>query len=118
MGLDEALARQVAAQLTERDALGTPARDELRISETVMAHPIQATVVSALTFAVGAVIPLLVALLAPTGQISLVVAGTTIIALAALGGLGASAGGAGILKGTARGTFWVLWQWLPPPASE
>ena len=93
-------------QLTERDALSAHARDELGISETVMAHPIQAAVVSALTFAVGAVIPLFVALLAPTGQISLVVAGTTLIALAVLGGMGASAGGAGILKGAVRVTFW------------
>ena len=92
-------------QLTERDALGAHARDELGIAETVMAHPIQAAVVSALTFAVGAAIPLLVALLAPTRQISLVVAGTTLIALAVLGWLGASAGGAGILKGAARVTF-------------
>lgn len=103
-GLDESLARQVAVQLTARDPLGAHARDELSISETVMAHPIQAAVVSALMFAVGAVVPLLVALLLPTMQIS-VVAGTTLIALAILGGLGASAGGAGILKGAVRVTF-------------
>ncbi len=71
-----------------------------------MAHPIQAALVSALTFAVGAVIPLLVALIVPIGHLSLVVAGTTLIALAALGGLGASVGGAGILKAAARVTFW------------
>ena len=105
-GLDEALARQVAVQLTERDALGAHARDELGISETVTAHPIQAAVVSALTFAVGAAVPLIVALLAPAAQIGLVVAGTTLVALAVLGGLGASAGGAGILKGAVRVTFW------------
>ena len=105
-GLDATLARQVAVQLTERDALGAHARDELGISETVTAHPIQAAVVSALTFAVGAAVPLIVALLAPTAQIGLVVAGTTLVALAVLGGLGASAGGAGILKGAVRVTFW------------
>ena len=105
-GLDEALARQVAVQLTGRDALAAHARDELGISETVMAHPIQAALVSALTFAVGAVIPLLIALVAPAGRIGLVVAATTLIALAVLGGLGASAGGAGLLKGAARVTFW------------
>jgi vacuolar iron transporter family protein len=105
-GLDETLARQVAAQLTERDALGAHARDELGISETVTAHPIQAAVVSALTFAVGAAVPLIVVLLAPSAQIGLVVAGTTLVALAVLGGLGASAGGAGILKGAVRVTFW------------
>ena len=93
-------------QLTERDALGAHARDELGISETVMAHPVQAAVVSALTFAVGAVIPLLLALLTPTGQITAIVAVTTLIALAVLGGLGASAGGAGLLKGAVRVTFW------------
>jgi VIT1/CCC1 family predicted Fe2+/Mn2+ transporter len=105
-GLDEGLARQVAVQLTERDALGAHARDELGISETVTAHPIQAAVVSALTFAVGAAIPLIVALLAPTAHVGLVVAGTALVALALLGSLGASAGGAGILKGAVRVTFW------------
>lgn len=105
-GLDEPLARQVAVQLTERDALGAHARDELGISETVIAHPVEAAVVSALTFAVGAVIPLLVALLTPTGQITAIVAVTTLIALAILGGLGASAGGADLLKGAVRVTFW------------
>ena len=107
-GLDEALAGQVARQLTKRDALGAHSRDELGISETVMAHPIQAALVSALTFAVGAVIPLLIALLAPTGRLTFAVAGTTLIALAVLGGLGASAGGADILKGAARVTFWGI----------
>ncbi len=105
-GLDEPLARQVARQLTERDALGAHARDELGISETVKARPLQAALVSALTFAAGAVTPLLVALLAPADQISLIVAGTTLAALAVLGGLGASAGGAGIFKGAVRVTFW------------
>ncbi len=105
-GLDEKLAHAVAVQLTERDALGAHARDELGISETVMAHPTQAAVVSALTFAIGAVVPLIVTLLVPTSQIVLVVAATTLLALATLGGLGASAGGAGILKGSLRVTFW------------
>jgi VIT1/CCC1 family predicted Fe2+/Mn2+ transporter len=105
-GLDATLARQVAVQLTARDALGAHARDELGISETVTSHPIQAAVVSALTFAVGAAVPLIVALLAPTASIGLAVAGTALVALAVLGGLGASAGGAGILKGAVRVTFW------------
>jgi len=105
-GLDEGLARQVAIQLTAKDALGAHARDELGISETVTAHPIQAALVSAATFAVGAVIPLVVAALAPADQITLIVALTTLAALAVLGGLGASAGGAGIVKGAARVTFW------------
>ncbi|WP_417702089.1 VIT1/CCC1 transporter family protein [Pseudophaeobacter sp.] len=105
-GLDEDLARQVAVQLTEKDALGTHSRDELGISETVTAHPVQAALVSAATFAVGAVIPLIIASFAPTAQIAIIVALTTLVALAVLGGLGASAGGAGILKGAVRVTFW------------
>jgi len=105
-GLDEGLARQVAVQLTRKDALSAHARDELGISETVTAHPIQAALVSAVTFAAGAVIPLIIALLAPASQISVVIAATTLVALAVLGGLGASAGGAGIVKGALRVMFW------------
>ena len=97
---------QVAIQLTEKDALGAHSRDELGISETVTAHPIQAALVSAATFAVGAVIPLIIAALVPSAQITLVVAVTTLIALSVLGGLGASVGGAGIVKGAVRVTFW------------
>ncbi|WP_119390176.1 VIT1/CCC1 transporter family protein [Taklimakanibacter lacteus] len=105
-GLDRELARQVATQLTERDALVAHARDELGISEMVAANPAQAAIVSALTFAAGAVFPLIVALLAPASWITLAVAMTTLAALATLGGLGASAGGAGIIKGASRVTFW------------
>ncbi len=105
-GLSPDLAAQVAAQLTEHDALASHARDELGISETVTAHPVQAAVVSAATFAMGAVVPLIVAWLAPEGQISWLVAGSTLVALAGLGGLGASAGGAGIARGAARVMFW------------
>jgi|AntAceMinimDraft_1070359.scaffolds.fasta_scaffold02074_3 VIT1/CCC1 family predicted Fe2+/Mn2+ transporter len=105
-GLDEALARQVAVQLTKKDALGAHVRDELGISETVVAHPIQAALVSAATFSFGAVVPLIMAALSPTAQITSVVAVTTLVALAVLGGLGASAGGAGIIKGAVRVTFW------------
>lgn len=95
-GLDEALARQVAIRLTETDARGAHARDELGISETVTAHPIQAALVSAATFAGGAAIPLIVAALVPAAQITLIVAVMTLVALSALGGLGASVGSAGI----------------------
>lgn len=105
-GLTRDLALQVAAQLTEQDALGSHARDELGISETVTAHPIQAAVVSALTFAAGAVEPLIVATFAPPVQISFFVAALTLLALGLLGGLGATAGGAGVLRGAARVTFW------------
>jgi VIT1/CCC1 family predicted Fe2+/Mn2+ transporter len=105
-GLDRDLAAKVAEQLTARDALGAHARDELGISETVAARPVQAAVVSALTFAAGAVVPLIVALLAPEARIGLAVAVSTILGLAVLGGLGASAGGAGVVRGAARVTFW------------
>ena len=105
-GLTRDLAEQVAVQLTARDALGSHARDELGISETVTAHPIQAALVSAMTFAVGAVVPLLVAMLAPPSQIVAFVAIATLLSLAMLGGLGATAGGAGILRGAVRVTFW------------
>ena len=105
-GLTRDLAEQVAVQLTDRDALGSHARDELGISDTVTAHPIQAALVSAMTFAVGAVVPLLVAMLAPPAQIVPFVAIATLLSLAILGGLGATAGGAGILRGAVRVTFW------------
>ena len=105
-GLTRDLAEQVAVQLTDRDALGSHARGELGISDTVTAHPIQAALVSALTFAVGAVVPLLVAMLAPPAQIVPFVAIATLLSLAMLGGLGATAGGAGILRGAVRVTFW------------
>ncbi len=105
-GLTRDLAEQVAAQLTGRDALGSHARDELGISETVTAHPIQAALVSAMTFAAGAVVPLVVAMLAPPSQIVPFVAVATLLSLAILGGLGAAAGGAGILRGAVRVTFW------------
>ncbi len=105
-GLDRDLAEKVAIQLTEGDALGSHARDELGISETVTARPVQAALVSALTFAVGAVLPLVVVLLAPETRIALLVAASTVIGLAVLGGLGASAGGAGLVRGAARVTLW------------
>lgn len=105
-GLDADLAGQVARQLTQKDALGAHARDELGISEIITSHPVQAAVVSAMTFAAGAVAPLIVALLAPESQITLMVAVSTIFALALLGGLGASVGGAGVVKGAVRVTLW------------
>ena len=105
-GLDRDLAEKVARQLTERDALGSHARDELGISDTVTARPIQAALVSALTFALGAVVPLIVVLLVPQAQIAILVAASTIVGLGVLGGLGASAGGAGLVRGAARVTLW------------
>jgi vacuolar iron transporter family protein len=105
-GLEVALARQVAVQLTASDALQAHARDELGISTTNLARPVQAALVSALSFTGGAVVPLIVAWVAVAGQVTMMVAVTTLIALAALGGLGASAGGAGIVKAAARVTLW------------
>ncbi|WP_306752317.1 VIT1/CCC1 transporter family protein [Paracoccus actinidiae] len=105
-GLTRDLARQVAVQLTAHDALGAHARDELGISETVTSHPVQAAVVSALTFAAGAAVPLIVAMLAPPAQIVVFVVVATLLALAVLGGLGATAGGAGILRGAIRVALW------------
>ena len=105
-GLDAALARQVAEQLTAHDALGSHARDELGISEVHTARPVQAAFASAGTFAVGAGMPLVAAILVPQRVIVLVVAGTSLIFLAVLGGLSAHAGGASIGRGAARVTFW------------
>ncbi|GLK74554.1 VIT family protein [Ancylobacter dichloromethanicus] len=105
-GLDRTLAERVAIQLTERDALGAHARDELGISETIAARPVQAAIVSALTFAAGAVVPVLVALASPADKTSVMVAASTLVALAVLGGLGATAGGAGVARGALRVTFW------------
>lgn len=86
--------------------LASHARDELGISETVATRPIQAALVSALTFAAGAIAPVLVALAAPPGLIGPLVAASTLVALVVLGALGASAGGAGMVRGALRVAFW------------
>ena len=105
-GLDPTLANQVAEQLTAKDALGAHARDELGISETISARPVQAALTSATTFAVGAALPLLVAVVAPATSLVLLVAGTSLLFLALLGALAAHTGGARVLIGTVRVTFW------------
>jgi VIT1/CCC1 family predicted Fe2+/Mn2+ transporter len=105
-GLDPALAKEVAQQLMAHDALGAHARDELGISETLRARPIQAALASAGSFAIGAVLPLLVAAIAPARGLIPLVSGTSLIFLALLGGLAAWAGGAGVTIGAARVTFW------------
>jgi len=105
-GLDPSFAKQVAQQLMAHDALGAHARDELGISETLRARPIQAALASAGSFAIGAAMPLLVTAIAPeTGLIPLV-SGTSLVFLALLGGLAARAGGAGEMVGALRVTFW------------
>lgn len=105
-GLDPALARQVATQLMAHDALGAHALEELGISELTVARPLQAAVASAASFAAGAALPLLCALLAPSGAIITVTAGGSLAALAVLGALAARAGGAPVGRATARVVGW------------
>ena len=105
-GLEPSLACQVADQLMKHDALGTHARDELGISETMSARPVQAALASAGTFAIGAAMPLLTAMLSPRSVLIPVVIATSVLFLALLGGFGAYAGGAPWLKAAVRVTFW------------
>lgn len=105
-GLDADLAKQVVRQLMDHDALGTHARDELGISDTLSARPIQAALASAGTFAVGAALPLLSVLVTPATTLIPVVFGSSIVFLTLLGGFGAHAGGAPVLKAAVRVTFW------------
>jgi VIT1/CCC1 family predicted Fe2+/Mn2+ transporter len=105
-GLEPALAKQVAHQLMAHDALGAHARDELGISESLRARPIQAALASAGSFAVGAAMPLLVTAVAPARVLIPLVSGSSLLFLMLLGGLAAYAGGAGIAPGAMRVTFW------------
>ncbi len=105
-GLDRPTAEAVARQLMAHDALGAHARDELGLSEIATARPLQAAVTSALTFAVGAALPLVAVLLAPEQQLVPIVAVASLLALMLLGVLGAQAGRAPIGKSVARITFW------------
>ena len=105
-GLDPALAHQVAEQLMAHDALGAHARDELGISETLRARPLQAAWASACSFAVGGALPLLVTALSPEARLIPLVAGTSLAGLALLGGVAARVGGARVTVGALRVTFW------------
>lgn len=105
-GLESALARQVAEQLMAHDALGAHARDEIGISESVSAQPVQAAFSSAGTFIVGAALPLMVAWIVPGNQLIPVVAAFSLVFLALLGGIAARAGGASMTVGAIRVTFW------------
>ena len=105
-GLDDALAKQVAEQLMAHDALTAHARDELGISDTTTARPVQAALASAATFAVGAAMPLLTVLVTPTAALIPIVIATSIAFLALLGGFGAHAGGAPVIVAALRVTFW------------
>jgi VIT1/CCC1 family predicted Fe2+/Mn2+ transporter len=105
-GLDTDLARQVALQLMEHDALGAHARDELGMSTIHAARPLQAALASAATFAVGAVLPVTVAALSPVALRMPMVAVTSLVFLALLGALGARTGGAPMGAAAVRVTFW------------
>ena len=105
-GLDPLLARQVAEQLMAHDALAAHARDELGISESLTARPVQAALASAATFAVGAALPLLTVLVAPESKLVPIVSGISLIFLAGLGVLAARAGGAPMMKSAVRVAFW------------
>ena len=105
-GLDPSLANQVAEQLTARDAVAAHARDELGVSDTSAARPVQAALASAGTFALGAAVPLSTVLVAPAGALIPVVTVTSVVLLAVLGGFGAYAGGAPVARAALRVTFW------------
>lgn len=105
-GVEPSLARQVADQLMAHDALAAHARDELGISDLTTARPVQAAFASAGTFAVGAAMPLITALVTPRTALIPVVIVTSILFLALLGGFGAYAGGAPVGKAAFRVTFW------------
>lgn len=105
-GLNPELAEEVARQLTEFDALGTHARDELGISPSTRPRPVVAALTSAATFSVGAALPLAVVLLAPAQKLLWVVAMTSLILLAVLGALAAHVGGASKIRAALRVTFW------------
>ena len=105
-GLEHDLARQVAEQLMDHDALGAHARDEIGISESVSAQPVQAAFSSAGTFTIGAALPLIVAWAIPGPQLIPLVAVSSLVFLALLGGLAARTGGAPITVGAIRVTFW------------
>jgi len=105
-GLDGALAKQVASQLMAHDALSAHARDELGITDTLSAKPLQAAFASALSFGLGALLPLLVVVFAPADSLILFVTVASLLFLAFLGGLAAKAGGADVTKGIVRVAFW------------
>jgi VIT1/CCC1 family predicted Fe2+/Mn2+ transporter len=105
-GLEPVLARQVAEQLMDHDALGAHARDEIGLSVSASAQPVQAAFFSAGTFTIGAALPLFMAWAMPGPQLIAVVAGSSLIFLASLGALAARAGGAPIAIGATRVAFW------------
>ncbi len=105
-GVETGLARQVALQLMEKDALGAHAREELGISELTTARPVQAALASAASFAVGAALPLAAVLASPADKVIPIVSIATLASLALLGAVGAKAGGAAVMNATMRVMFW------------
>ncbi|MCZ8184056.1 MAG: VIT family protein [Beijerinckiaceae bacterium] len=105
-GVEPALAHQVAVQMMAKDAFGAHARDELGFSEHGSARPIQAALTSAVTFAAGAAIPLVIAAISPAQELAIIVSGSSLLCLAILGAVGARIGGAPALKPAVRVTFW------------
>jgi vacuolar iron transporter family protein len=105
-GLDAGLASHVATQLMAHDALGAHGRDELGLSDTLTARPVQAALASAVTFSVGAILPLLIVLLVPVSALMWAVSGSSLVFLALLGSLAARVGGASVISAAARVTFW------------
>ncbi|WP_422353796.1 VIT family protein [Stenotrophomonas sp. AR026] len=105
-GLEPALARQVAEQLTAHDALGAHARDELGITDTLRARPLQAALASAGAFTCGAALPVLTALLAPVDKVALMTTAGTLLGLCLTGAVAAQAGGAPPVRGAIRVMFW------------
>jgi VIT1/CCC1 family predicted Fe2+/Mn2+ transporter len=105
-GLAPALAAEVATQLMSHDALGAHARDELGLSESSLARPLQAALASAASFAAGATLPVLVVLLLPITAVVPVTIGASLLLLGLLGTVAARLGGAAPLRGAFRVTFW------------
>ena len=105
-GLDQGLAKQVAAQLMMHDALDAHARDELGITETLSAQPLQAAIASAASFALGAAMPVVAVLVVPEKFLIGAVSALSIVCLAALGAWGAKKGGAPMMPAAVRVTFW------------
>ncbi|HDS1126689.1 TPA: VIT family protein [Stenotrophomonas maltophilia] len=105
-GLDPVLARQVAEQLTAHDALGAHARDELGITDTLRARPLQAALASAGAFTCGAALPVLTALLAPVDKVAMITTASTLLGLCLTGAMAAQAGGAPPVRGAVRVMFW------------
>lgn len=105
-GIDLSLARQVAGQLMAKDALGAHVRDELGITEEAAARPVQAALTSALTFSVGAALPILTTIFTPRHLLVVAVSAASLVFLAFLGAVGAKVGGAAVVKPTIRVAFW------------